>query len=185
MHLTTAGLVGDVKPYAMLLYDVTMDDDNHDYKWLPSVADDLTLHTGASLPADCNATTDAVLKEPSGTASRNLLVRVFLSTWHANSGGGSLGLPSGHAHRPHRQPVKQIRGTSPSARPHLEESKRLRNALNERTTAPNGGVLCGYKAPGRGMGETAGLGSCAGSQNHAGKNRFTRRRGAAHGTMEQ
>lgn len=73
----TAGLVRGVKPYALVIDDVRKDDSTHTYKWLASIAEDLTIVTGASLPPGSDPATDIVLQEPAATGNRRLLVRIL------------------------------------------------------------------------------------------------------------
>ncbi len=73
----TIGLVRGVKPYVLCADDVQKDTATHTYKWFASMAKDLTIVTGASLPAGCDPATDVVLQEPAATGNRRLLVRIL------------------------------------------------------------------------------------------------------------
>lgn len=73
----TIGLVRGEKPYVLVIDDVRKDDATHTYKWFASIAEDLTIVTGASLPAGADPLTDVVLEEPAATGNRRLLVRIL------------------------------------------------------------------------------------------------------------
>ena len=76
--IRTVGLLRGTNPYMLEIDDIQKDQSPHDYLWHTCVSDDLTLLSGTNLPSGCNATTDIVLREPSATGNRSLLVR-FLS----------------------------------------------------------------------------------------------------------
>ena len=76
----TAGLVRGVKPYVFVADDIQKDNASHVYKWLLQIPKDLTLKTGAALPAGFNPATDCVLPEPVTNGNRSLLVRVMSPT---------------------------------------------------------------------------------------------------------
>ena len=73
----TVGLVRGTRPYGLVVDDVRKDNTARNYKWIASIAEDLTLLTGGSLPPGCDPATDVVLQEPGGTGDRRLLVRVL------------------------------------------------------------------------------------------------------------
>jgi hypothetical protein len=73
--MRTVGLVRGTNPYMVEFDDIQKDQSAHDYLWHSCVSDDLTLLSGTNLPSGCSAATDIVLKEPTATGNRNLLVR--------------------------------------------------------------------------------------------------------------
>lgn len=73
----TIGLVRGQKPYVLVIDDMRKDDATHTYKWFASIPEDLTIVTGASLPAGADPLTDVVLEEPVATGNRRLLVRIL------------------------------------------------------------------------------------------------------------
>ncbi len=82
--IRTAGLVRGVKPYVFVADDIQKDNSPHAYKWLLQIPKDLTLKTGASLPAGFNTNTDCLLPEPATNGNRSLLVRILSPTnWTA------------------------------------------------------------------------------------------------------
>jgi hypothetical protein len=87
----TSGLIRGAKPYVLMVDDVRKDDATHDYKWLASIAKDLTILNGTSLPAGCNPATDVVLQEPVATGNRRLLVRIVQANGTPVQATGSTG----------------------------------------------------------------------------------------------
>jgi autotransporter-associated beta strand protein len=82
--IRTAGLVRGVKPYVFVADDIQKDSNSHVYKWLLQIPKDLTLKTGAALPAGFNTNTDCVLPEAATNGNRSLLVRIMSPTnWSA------------------------------------------------------------------------------------------------------
>ncbi len=87
----TIGLVRGVSPYVLVIDDVRKDDATHTYKWFASVPKDLTILTGAALPAGCDPATDVVLTEPAATGNRRLLVPILRAAGTPAQAAGSTG----------------------------------------------------------------------------------------------
>lgn len=87
----TIGLVRGAAPYALVIDDVRKDDATHTYKWFASVPKDLSILTGAALPAGCDPATDVVLAEPAATGNRRLLVRIMRAEGTPAQAAGSTG----------------------------------------------------------------------------------------------
>ncbi len=87
----TIGLVRGTKPYVLIVDDIRKDNTARTYKWFASVAEDLTILTGAALPSGANAATDVILSEPAGTGDRRLLVRILRADGTPVQAAGSTG----------------------------------------------------------------------------------------------
>jgi hypothetical protein len=92
--IRTAGHVKGTRPYALIVDDVRKDDAARRYEWRMSIATDLVLVAGGSLPIGAVAATDIVLQEPPATGDRRLLVRVLRADGtpvYSGTEGSSLG----------------------------------------------------------------------------------------------
>ncbi len=73
----TASLVQATNPYAIIVDDVQRDNNTNNYKWTTPLAPDLSVDTTVTNLTNNNYRFDVILKEPTATGNRRLLIRVL------------------------------------------------------------------------------------------------------------
>lgn len=71
------GLIKGTQPMMLVIDDIKKDSLVHEYKWMAQIGRDLTLDHYAVNLANTNYQCDIILKEPTGTGNRRLLVRIL------------------------------------------------------------------------------------------------------------
>jgi len=81
----TVALVTDNRPYVLTADDVQKDNVVNNYKWVAQIANDLTVDSVVVTTSVAGFRNDFILKEPSATGSRRLLVRVLYNRGAVNT----------------------------------------------------------------------------------------------------
>ncbi len=75
--IRSVAVVRNERPYALVIDDIQKDENVHNYQWLGQVARDLTIEEIIKSEDDNGFRNDIILKEPSTTGQRRLLIRIL------------------------------------------------------------------------------------------------------------